>query len=276
MGKIKPLEQVIEDAKKKHLGRNYDYSLIDKNTYVGQKTIVSIVCDKHGIFTQRMSHHLEGQICPYCAREIIAKKKSEQMAGKPQPKALNVHGVGVNDYCGAVVNGGKVLASYKVWDSMLNRCYSKKHHIKHPSYTDCTVCSEWLCFSNFKRWFDENYVEGYHLDKDILIKGNKVYSPDTCCFVPREINNVIENVKSKRGNTPMGVFERCGKFLSYVRVNGKRIYLGTFGTMEEAFEAMKKEKEIYIKKLAQTYYAANKITKRVYDALMRYEIEITD
>ena len=276
MGKIKPLEQVIEDAKKKHFERNYDYSLIDENTYIGQKTVVPIICNKHGVFTQRMSHHLEGQICPYCAREVIAKKKSKQMTGKPQSKAINVYGVGINDYCGTVVNGGKVLTSYKVWDAMLNRCYSKKHHIKHPSYIDCTVCDEWLYFSNFKKWFDENYVEGYHLDKDILVKGNRVYSPDTCCFVPREINNVIENVKSKRGNTPMGVFERFGKFLSYVRVNGKRIYLGTFGTIEQAFEAMKKEKEMYIKKLAQTYYDANKITKRVYDALMRYEVEITD
>lgn len=276
MGKIKPLEQVIADAKKKHLERNYNYSLIDENTYVGVKTIVPIICDKHGVFTQRMGHHLEGQICPYCSREIAAKKKSKKQIGKPQAKALNVHGVGVNDYNGTVVNNGKVLKSYQVWNCMLNRCYNKKHHIKHPSYANCTVCGEWLYFSNFKEWFDENYVEGYHLDKDILIKGNRIYSQETCCFVPREINNIIENAKAMRGKTPMGVLERCGRYLSYVRVNGKRIYLGTFDTIEQAFEIMKERKEMYIKDLAKKYYNDGKIARNVYDALMNYKIEITD
>lgn len=276
MGKIKPLEQVIADAKKKHLERNYNYSLIDENTYVGVKTIVPIICDKHGVFTQRMGHHLEGQICPYCSREIAADKKSKKQIGKPQAKALNVHGVGVNDYNGAVVNNGEVLKSYQVWDCMLNRCYDKKHHIKHPSYANCSVCEEWLRFSNFKMWFDANYIDGCYLDKDILVKGNKVYSPQTCCFVPREINNVIENARSRRGNTPMGVFERNGRYLSYVRVNGKRIYLGTFDTIEQAFEIMKERKEMYIKDLARKYYNNGKIAKNVYEALLNYKVEITD
>ena len=276
MGKIKSLEQVIADAKKKHLERNYNYSLIDENTYVGVKTIVPIICGKHGVFTQRMGHHLEGQICPYCSREIAADKKSKKKTGKPQAKALNVHGVGFNDYNGAVVNNGKVLKSYQVWDCMLNRCYDKKHHIKHPSYANCSVCEEWLRFSNFKTWFDANYIDGCYLDKDVLVKGNKVYSPETCCFVPREINNVIENARSRRGNTPMGVFERNGRYLSYVRVSGKRIYLGTFDTIEQAFEIMKERKEMYIKDLARKYYNNGKIARNVYEALMNYKVEITD
>lgn len=276
MGKIKPLEQIIADAKKRHPERNYNYNLIDKNTYVGVKTIVPIICDKHGVFYQRMGHHLEGQICPYCSREIAADKKSKKQTGKPQAKALNVHGVGINDYNGAVVNNGKVLKSYQVWVCMLNRCYDKKHHKKHPSYTSCSACDEWLRFSKFKMWFDANYIEGCYLDKDILVKGNKVYSPETCCFVPREINNVIENARSRRGNTPMGVFERNGRYLSYVRVNEKRIYLGTFDTIEKAFEIMKERKEMYIKDLAKKYYNKGKIAKNVYVALINYKVEITD
>lgn len=280
MGKIKPLEQVIADAKKKHLGRNYNYSLIDENTYVGVKTIVPIICDKHGVFTQRMSHHLEGQICPYCSREIAADKKSKKQTGKPQAKALNVHGVGINDYNGAVVNNGKVLKSYQIWDCMLNRCYDKKHHIKHPSYANCSVCEEWLLFSNFKKWFDGNYIEGYQLDKDIIGgKGNKMYSPQTCCFVPKEVNCLIEKADKSRGMYPVGVgrLKNGGRrFYAGLRTKERKIHLGYFDTAEQAFVAYKQAKEAYIKKVATKYYNDGKIARNVYEALMNYKVEITD
>ena len=152
--------------------------------------------------------------------------------------AKKLFGVGVNDSTIRVRNGKILLPAYSLWYSMISRCYSPKMHKHSSTYIGCSVCEEWHLYSNFEKWYNENYIEGCHLDKDILVKGNKCYSPETCSFVPREINNLIENVRNKRGNTPMGVFERCGKFLSYVRVNNKRIYLGTYDTKEQAFLRM--------------------------------------
>ena len=79
-----------------------------------------------------------------------------------------IFGIGVNDYDGHVRINGKIIKSYDVWHSMIERCYSKKSHKKRPTYIGCKVHKEWLYFSNFKKWFDENYIEGYELDKDIL------------------------------------------------------------------------------------------------------------
>ena len=190
--------------------------------------------------------------------------------------AKKLFGVGVNDSTIRVRNGKILLPAYSLWYSMISRCYSPKMHKHSSTYIGCSVCEEWHLYSNFEKWYNENYIEGCHLDKDILVKGNKCYSPETCSFVPREINNLIENVRNKRGNTPMGVFERCGKFLSYVRVNNKRIYLGTYDTKEQAFLRMKEEKEKFIKEMAKKYYKLGKISLRTYNALMKYEIDITD
>ena len=101
---------------------------------------------------------------------------------------------GINDYDDITYRNGRDIKSYSVWHSMLQRCYDDKYHIKHPTYEGCTVCDEWLYFSNFKKWFDENYIEGTQLDKDIFSK-NKVYSPETCCFVPREINVLMSQIE---------------------------------------------------------------------------------
>lgn len=167
---------------------------------------------------------------------------------------------------------------YSVWYCMIDRCYNPAMHQKFPTYKDCEVCEEWLTFSNFKRWFDENYIEGYHLDKDILVKGNKIYGPDTCCFVPPKINALFISSKSKRGVLPIGVFgpSAKGKYGAQICIDGKRINLGRYDTPEEAFYAYKVAKEKHIKKVAQEYYNRGEITKRVYDAMMRWEVEITD
>ena len=159
---------------------------------------------------------------------------------------------------------------------MLERCYSPKLHAKEPTYIGCTVCPEWHYLSNFKRWFDNNYVEGYHLDKDILVKGNKIYSPETCCFVPKEINFLLLNNKSRRGDFPIGVHRKGDLFISQINKNGKRIQIGRFDTPEDAFLAYKKEKEQYVKQLAERYFKEGKIAEMVYLALLDYRVEMTD
>lgn len=93
------------------------------------------------------------------------------------------YGVGINDCIGESSANGKEKKFYKVWQSMIARCYDPKYHARSPAYIGCEVCKEWHKLSAFKKWFDENYIEGYELD--------------TCCFVPKEINRLFEN-KPKR------------------------------------------------------------------------------
>ena len=138
------------------------------------------------------------------------------------------------------------------------------------------MCDEWKRYSNFKRWFDENYTPKYDLDKDILVKGNKVYSPDTCCFVPHFINSLLINCKRNRGSYPVGVSKRGSKYIAYINRQLKHIILGHYSTPEEAFQAYKEAKESYIKEVATAYYNEGKITEKVYNALMNWKIEITD
>ena len=167
-----------------------------------------------------------------------------------------------------------VMKNYSTWSSMIKRCYDKKEQEKTPTYKGVTVCEEWHNFQNFAKWFEDNYIKDFHLDKDILIKGNKVYSPETCCFVPQEINCLFTNRKSKRGDLPIGV-RKCGKnFVSQMTINNEKIYLGTFYTVVEAFEAYKTAKESYIKEVADK--RKEKITDQVYQAMYDYKVEISD
>ena len=234
----------------------YDYSKVD---YVRTSSKVVIVCPKHGAYSQKPNDHLRGHGCPKCARE--------------GQKTL-IFGVGTNDLLGP-----KNTPYYKAWFSMLSRCYNThSQYTKWRTYIGCSVCNEWFVLSNFKAWLEnpENgYLEGYHLDKDILIKGNKVYSPDTCCFVPTEINSLFTKTDSLRGRYPIGVIATPhNKFVA--KLSGQRIYLGVFDTPELAFLAYKNAKEQQIKELAEKYFKEGKITERVYNALMKYEVEITD
>jgi len=93
---------------------------------------------------------------------------------------------------------------YSAWVNMLKRCYDKELHSKHPTYKDCSVCEEWHNFQMFAEWFELNYIEGYHLDKDIKIDGNKVYSPSSCLFVSQSENAIKANAKHFNFTTPDG------------------------------------------------------------------------
>ena len=150
---------------------------------------------------------------------------------------------------------------------------------KTPSYKDCEVCEEWHNFQNFAKWYDENYYEvkgeKTQIDKDILIKGNKIYSPDKCLFVPQKINLLF--VKGSGGShLPIGVGEckRTGKYIARLRKNGTYVTVGRYDNPCEAFLAYKKEKEEYIREMALTYKQL--IPTKVYEAVINYKIEIND
>lgn len=188
-----------------------------------------------------------------------------------------VYGIGINDSDESVKINGSLIKSYKTWIALLQRCYNLKTQEKYPTYIGCSVCEEWLYFSNFKKWYDENYIEGYQLDKDILMKGNKIYSPETCCFVPKRINSLIINGAGKRGKYPIGVFlcKKTGKYIAHFS-NAKKKHLGIYSNIEEAFNAYKIARESYIKDIAKEYFLKGLITKIIRNALYNYKIEITD
>jgi len=163
---------------------------------------------------------------------------------------------------------------YLLWKNILYRCYDKRSWTHHPTYQECSVVKEWFNFQNFAKWVIENYKTGYELDKDILVRNNKIYGPDTCCFVPMEINTALPNHKSTRGKYPLGVTKCNNYFLSKISRNGKATSLSTFNTIEKAFNCYKTAKEIQLKELANKF--KTQITNEVCQALLNYEVKITD
>lgn len=250
---LSDLNSFIRRARAVH-GDKYDYSLVDLKNHT---TKVCIVCPKHGLFYQQPVHHIAGQGCYKCGHDV---------------HRCLIAGVGIND----LENDRANTPAYDIWNAMIQRCYSAKHHQKRLTYIDCVVCDEWQRYSNFKKWFEDpenGYREGYHIDKDILIKGNKTYSPETCCFVPAQINDIFVSKKPKKDGLPIGVHTRKGRRGYYASCGqyGKTVHLGVFSTIEAAHSAYIVAKNAYIKEIAETYYADGKITERVYNALMNRE-----
>jgi len=190
-----------------------------------------------------------------------------------------VFGVGINDWDGAVKVDGKLIWEYVLWKDMLKRCFSEKYKQNQPTYEGVTCSKEWLSMTTFiedvsqMRGFG---LDGWALDKDILQKGNKLYSKDTCCFVPHEVNNLLTKRDKARGEYPVGVdFHKVsGKFRAQLTINGKLKYLGLFTAPEEAFFAYKAAKEAHIKVVAQKWQ--HLLDERVFQALMAYEVNIND
>ena len=179
---------------------------------------------------------------------------------------------------------GKMTKCYDTWHSMLERCYSDKLHEKYPTYIGCEADEDWLCFQNYGEWFDNNYYEiedeRMHLDKDILVKHNKIYSPETCIFVPDRINTLFVKCDNARGDSPVGTSLKNGKYqVNCSLINPKTgksrfEYLGLYDTQEKGFEVYKYYKEKNIKEVADYY--KGQIPQKVYDALYKYEVKITD
>ena len=201
------------------------------------------------------------------------------------PYEKNVYKVGYlgeGDY--KVKENGKITRYYETWHGMLRRCYDEKYHKKHPTYKDCVASEKFHNFQNFSEWDDENYyeIEGERmcLDKDILFKHNKIYSPETCLYVPQIINNLFVKSDSKRGNNPIGVSLRGNEYRTECQIfnpetrKSKKEYLGYYDTQEKAFEVYKYYKEKNIKQMAD--YFKGQIPDKLYRALYNYEVEITD
>lgn len=214
---------------------------------------------------KRYKHFKDGEIkCPYEKR---------------------IYGVG---YLGEgkykTTEDGRITRVYATWHDMLRRCYDPKCHKKHPTYKECIVRDEWLNFQVFAEWYYNNYYEikgeVMCLDKDILNKGNKIYSPDTCMFVPQTINNLFIKSNKIRGDLSIGTTLYKGKYRVHCNLinsktrKSKLKHLGLYDTQEKAFEAYREFKEKNIKDVADYYKEL--IPKKLYDAMYNYQVEITD
>ena len=192
--------------------------------------------------------------------------------------APSVFGVGIIGD-GVVWENGSHTNEYGFWSRMLNRCYNDKCYSKQQSYRDCSVSENFKHYTYFQDWCSKQVgfnVEGFALDKDILVKGNKVYSEDTCCFVPQEINSLMTKANARRGAYIIGVnFDKnSGKFRACVRIYGVLKHIGLFTTELEAFQSYKEAKEAHIKEVANKW--KDQIDPRVYGALMNCEVSEND
>ena len=190
--------------------------------------------------------------------------------------------MGEGDY--KVKENGKITIVYQIWYNMLQRCYDPKYHKRMPTYIGCETSKEFYNFQNFGDWDKDNYYkvdnEKMCLDKDILFKHNKIYSPETCIFVPNTVNMLFVKNDKTRGESAIGTSPfngryrvQCSLFNPKTR-KSKKEYLGVYDTQEKAFEIYKYYKEKNIKVVADYYFG--KIPKKLYDALYNYEVEITD
>ena len=191
----------------------------------------------------------------------------------PSVYGVGIIGNGITRVCGVETR------DHKLWNSMLCRCYDEKLHAYRPTYEKCSVSDNFKYLPYFEEWchqqigFDQ---VGWQLDKDILVKGNKVYSEETCCFVPAEINSLFIKCDRSRGEHPLGVsyHKRINKYSSTIGIGGGTRHLGYFSTTLEAFQVYKEAKEAQIKVVANRW--KDQIDPRVYDALMNWEVDITD
>jgi hypothetical protein len=172
-------------------------------------------------------------------------------------KRMPIYGIGINDAhykISSAVNGRRILCPFYLrWKEMIRRCYSESFHDKQPTYKECSVCEEWLTFSNFRSWMTNQDWQNKDLDKDIKFSGNKIYSPDTCIFVAHEINMLTCDSLASRGKWPLGVYfnKQSNKFMSRCVVNNKLKYLGLFCTSLEASKVYKEFKSKLILSVAK-------------------------
>ena len=188
------------------------------------------------------------------------------------PYAKIIKGVACIGETSTVDINGKILKSREVWGDMIKRCYDEKQLKRRPSYIGVTVCDEWLCYANFKEQYDKNIYEikdeRMQLDKDILIKGNKVYSPEACVFVPQRINVLFREFKNE---FPTLEERSNGTFAIRIRMNEISKRISGFETKEKAWEYYLKEKQQIIKNVAEEY--KNKIPNKLYNRLIEISNE---
>lgn len=242
--------------------------LIFHSKSFGDFKVIEYINNKHVVVQFVNTHNT--------AKTTVADIKLGYVRDK---KICKVFGVGINDIGTTLDANGKVNRTYQLWLDVLRRSHCPRFKSKNETYLHVTCSENWFLHSKFIH--DIEKITGYantdwFLDKDILSEGVKIYSPETCCFVPREINNLFTKRRKCRGEYPIGVSfcKTTLKFKATISVGGKTTHLGVYNTVEEAFKVYKDAKEVYIKEVANKW--KDQIDPRVYDALMNYEVSVYD
>ena len=205
--------------------------------------------------------------------QIYQNFKTGQVRNPYYRNICGVGYIGVGKYIGCVLNDkGEAINTpeYSAWRGIIKRCYFENEKDLHKSYYGIsTMCEEWKNFQTFGKWYEENFYdigEGrMHIDKDVLYPGNKVYSPETCIFVPQRINMLFMNKPNKRG-LPNGIRKEARGYEAKYNHHG----LGTYQTVEEAYKHYSEAKEKNIKEVAEEY--KDRIPNRLYEALINYKV----
>ena len=199
-----------------------------------------------------------------------------------EKRYFNIGYLGEGKY--KISENGKTKREFVIWYNMLQRCYDPKLHERYTTYEGCMVEDYLFNFQNMGEWIEENYYEvpgeKMCLDKDILYKGNKIYSRKTCIFVPQRINNLFTKSDKSRGKNPIGVDQLpSGNYRVFCNNGyGKSVYLGVYSSKEAAFQVYKQYKEKIIKEVIDSY--EGKIPEphysRLKTAMYNYEVDIDD
>lgn len=250
----------------------FGMSVVYEGGYNGFKDECDFLCSVHGKFKATPRSVLRNELgCRYCGLSKMGMTRS----------SLGVRFDGaVSDLDARLFEDPSRYEKIKgLWVDMLQRCYGDSITLK--SYADCYVSKDWMKCSKFYEDIRgySNYEmlhKGWQLDKDLLVKGNRVYSKDTCCIVPHAINSALTKCKVREGNLPTGVrkLKNSDKYTAQVQFKGKAKYLGSFATIDDAFMAYKVAKQRALKELAEIY--KNGLTTKSYLALSNYEVEILE
>ena len=214
----------------------------------------------------------------------VAEMKEVRNGSVKDPYSPSVFGVGILGTKYPISVNNVQTKEYVLWCHMLRRCYSDNFKKKNQTYEGCKCSENFKSYEYFYEWCNKQLGFGnggngnqFQLDKDLLIKGNKVYSEDSCIFLPREINQLLVKCTASRGKYLIGVCW-CNTKKAFVarvgRSKGKQEHLGYFNTEIEAFNAYKQAKEAFIKEQANKW--KSQIDDRAYNALMNYTVNIND
>lgn len=222
-------------------------------------------------------------------REVVIKFLDEHSFIKTFPQCAlqkgsfrnpfykSFYGIGYIGY-GSFKSGYKDshTKAYAVWSSMFCRCYCEKFLSRSPSYVGCSVSPEWHNFQNFAKWFysQKGFDEGFHLDKDIKVSGNKIYGENTCFLIPKELNLLLVAKSGVDTALPQGVYinNRNKDFMFRITRGGEKHVVKGFKKPEDAFTAYKECKEAYIRQVANDF--RHKISEDAYASLMKYRLPI--
>jgi hypothetical protein len=235
---------------------------IKKNNYGTDMKVIDVISYDRVIIQFQDEYKIE--------KEIFWENFKRGTVANPYDRTIfGIGYLGVGKY-ETKHDGNKVNKAYSNWNDMFVRCYSEEKKDKFPAYYGiCSVCDEWHNYQNFAKWYEENFypVEGtrVHIDKDILVKGNKVYSPETCCYVPQRINMVfMKKSRITDSDLPTGIRRTLTGYSA--EYNTK--YLGNYENLEDAILQYDKAKRTHIRDLAEEYKSILPI--KTYDALLKW------